>query len=130
MPKHKLWMKRCQRNSQEQEAAPPGPSAPQPQQAPAATSWAMPYPAAAAQLTANFGAPPLPPQLQLPAPFNAPPFAVPPYTVPQMPAALPGQNALQVWPSCSKSFFALLLLSTYQSISREAKAPASEWFGN
>lgn len=96
MPKQKMLMKRCQRESQEQGALLPGPSGLQAQQAPLATSWATPDPAGAAQLTANFGAPLVPPQLQLPAPFNAPPFAMPPHTLPQMPAGLPGQNSLQV----------------------------------
>ncbi|KAK9907625.1 hypothetical protein WJX75_007200 [Coccomyxa subellipsoidea] len=96
VPKQKMLMKRCQRESQEQGALRPGPSGLQAQQAPLATSWATPDPAGAAQLTANFGAPLVPPQLQLPAPFNAPPFAMPPHTLPQMPAGLPGQNSLQV----------------------------------
>lgn len=85
-----MWLKRCQRDSQEQEAPPAGPAL-QPQLAPAALSWAVPDPAAAAQLTANAGAPP-----QLPAPFNAPPFTMPPFPLPSMPPGLPGQNALQV----------------------------------
>lgn len=96
MPKQKMLMKRCQRESQEQGALLLGPSGLKAQQAPLATSWATPDPAGAAQLTANFGAPLVPPQLQVPAPFNAPPFAMPPHTLPQMPAGLPGQNSLQV----------------------------------
>ncbi|BDA47993.1 probable histone-lysine N-methyltransferase, H3 lysine-36 and H4 lysine-20 specific isoform at N-terminal half [Coccomyxa sp. Obi] len=91
VPKTKMLLKRCQREKR-------GKQSPALQAAAAgslpAGMWPHLDPAAAAQLTANAGAPPLAAP-QLAPPFNAPPFAAPPFPLSAMPPGLPGQNALQ-----------------------------------